>query len=214
MDNFVNFQIEFIDVNKLPSSTDFSNEDYKKNRGFQPVDEAIDRLAQPTKKRKKNLRPNAKYECYICKKRYKELKYLRQHFTLSHLPNDGFLCEICGKKYLSRSSLYLHNKHCKNAEEKLFECKICNAIFKRKRDLKDHLEAMHLKLFQYFCLKCGHQLRWRQQICTKKITIFFCYDCSEIFQLAVEYIAHRKTAHKSEYTVECHKCKFETEKHL
>lgn len=129
-------------------------------------------------------------ECYICKRQYKAFKYLKNHFRKMHLPNEKF-------------------------QTRPLVCQLCNKQIMSKYGLIRHLREIHLKLYEYFCVDCGHQsLRSLSKEHCKECekynsNIQYCYDCCASFKSVNDYIFHRKNSHQWKFSAECHKCKYE-----
>ena len=79
---------------------------------------------------------------------------LKQHLRHNHGPSDmPFRCSLCNKGFLSQSGL---NHHTLAHKGRQFPCHICDARFKQKSHLKNHLNRVH-KVAE--CKRCGQYLR-------------------------------------------------------
>ena len=56
------------------------------------------------------------FPCKVCTKLFKAKRYLREHMK-SHEQCNRFMCEVCGKSYAHRTSLFTHRKGCNRTHE-------------------------------------------------------------------------------------------------
>lgn len=70
-----------------------------------------------------------------------------------------FICDICGRKYLSRSSFISH--YFKYHKTDLF-CDFCPNTFSKKVVLIDHIQKIHLKLRKFNCEICDFKSFYKQ----------------------------------------------------
>src|SRR5207253_9716373 len=123
--------------------------------------------------------------------------------TTSALKERKFQCLKCGKRYLSKSSLYTHGKSCgikyscskceklfatetarSNHEPKCkYECDICNKDFKTKARLENHINTIHsVKSFK--CEIC-ETVCGSERVLTKHMrthtTELLCHVCGKIY---------------------------------
>lgn len=123
------------------------------------------------------------FKCEICSCTFKD-KYALQRHGFVHNPVDRekkatHLCEQCGKKFLSASSLRYHLAS--HMENKPFACEVCNRAFSRERDMIKHA-TIH-----------------------EKDTHFKCPECDETFQLRKQLLLHISRRHPEEEKI--HQCK-------
>ncbi|CAG9785463.1 unnamed protein product [Diatraea saccharalis] len=78
-------------------------------------------------------------KCTTCNKEYIDFKkwvsHERHHFS------EGFICDVCGKRYLMRSQIVEHIRQ--QHGEKTFICDICGMEFRRNFNLKQHIRTRH-----------------------------------------------------------------------
>uniref|UniRef100_H3BCZ7 GDNF inducible zinc finger protein 1 n=1 Tax=Latimeria chalumnae TaxID=7897 RepID=H3BCZ7_LATCH len=77
------------------------------------------------------------------------------------LPGKVYQCEICSKSFASYNSWKEH-RACVHTEERQFACTLCNATFKRKRDVRTHYMRKHEgRVKRPLCSVCGKILSSR-----------------------------------------------------
>nr|XP_015834138.1 PREDICTED: zinc finger protein OZF isoform X23 [Tribolium castaneum] len=94
-----------------------------------------------------------KFKCEFCDKTFLQEKYLRQHHVRIHI--DGgqkFVCDLCGKRVSSRTSLRDHLLM--HSGQKPIKCKLCGKGFVLKTTLKSHMRT-HTGDRPYVCKECG-----------------------------------------------------------
>lgn len=92
------------------------------------------------------------YECYLCKRKYKNLKFMRKHMR-NHM-NDGsitsHLCPICRTEQ-DRTNMNTHLCSGKND----VQCEYCSKGFKSTNKLLKHLDKVHRTNRRFYrCDKC------------------------------------------------------------
>jgi KRAB domain-containing zinc finger protein len=123
------------------------------------------------------------FACDQCPCTFKD-KYALQRHAYVHNPVErekkaSHLCEQCGKKFLSRSSLRYHLTT--HMGSKPFSCEVCSRTFSRERELIKHA-TIH-----------------------EKNTEFKCPECEETFQLRKQLLLHISRRHPEEEKI--HQCK-------
>uniref|UniRef100_A0A8C3JLK5 C2H2-type domain-containing protein n=1 Tax=Calidris pygmaea TaxID=425635 RepID=A0A8C3JLK5_9CHAR len=77
------------------------------------------------------------------------------------LPGKVYQCDICSKSFASYNSWKEH-RACVHTEERQFACTLCNATFKRKRDVRTHYMRKHEgRVKRPLCSVCGKILSSR-----------------------------------------------------
>ncbi|XP_072390159.1 uncharacterized protein [Diabrotica undecimpunctata] len=130
------------------------------------------------------------YSCTYCPKSYKQLVNLTAHIRTYHTNERPFLCNICGKGYITSSRL---NRHMlSHSEHKQFKCKVCPKSYANYTDLLSH--------------ECYHQGKNVDDL--KK---YSCDKCSLKFFYRCRLVKHQKTHEK---TAESNICSKELSRHL
>ena len=81
------------------------------------------------------------FSCPICGLAYKLRSHLNQHVAAVHDKKKSFRCEICGKGFFDNPHLRKHQDS--HANIRPHNCIICDAKFKRKHHLGNHLKTIH-----------------------------------------------------------------------
>lgn len=98
-------------------------------------------------------------DCPKCGKGFSSPRYMRKHLREVHSAIPGRVCDICGRQYKSKSSLFEHKKHYHSLvgkikkEKTTFECEICGLHHATKYTLRDHMNT-HTGT-KFTCDECG-----------------------------------------------------------
>ncbi|XP_033916260.1 GDNF-inducible zinc finger protein 1-like [Melopsittacus undulatus] len=101
--------------------------------------------------------------CEKCKEQFVSRKKYVDHCRDVHqcLPGKVYQCDICSKSFASYNSWKEH-RACVHTEERQFACSLCNATFKRKRDVRTHSMRKHEgRVKRPLCSVCGKILSSR-----------------------------------------------------
>ncbi|XP_038600389.1 GDNF-inducible zinc finger protein 1-like [Tachyglossus aculeatus] len=101
--------------------------------------------------------------CDKCNQQFISRKKYVDHCKDVHqsLPGKVYQCEICSKSFASYNSWKEH-RACVHTEERQFACTLCNATFKRKRDVRTHYMRKHEgRVKRPLCSVCGKILSSR-----------------------------------------------------
>lgn len=71
-----------------------------------------------------HIHVEARFECDMCGRKFRQKKYLKLHMTVIHSKEANFICTSCGKTFTNQCSWKLHESK---------PCKISNASFGDKR---------------------------------------------------------------------------------
>uniref|UniRef100_A0A1Q3EYT7 C2H2-type domain-containing protein n=1 Tax=Culex tarsalis TaxID=7177 RepID=A0A1Q3EYT7_CULTA len=169
--------------------------------------------------------PRREMQCSFCGESFKGRNALKEHKKAVHPDLTGksgpFICELCGKKYATASSLVVHRG--KHAEYQRFKCDECPKAFTYRCYLDNHKRAEHLRE-RLICQKCGKLFKYQQDlkvhtrqhedekpfkcdICTSSFrfpsalrchkarhvaTVFTCDICQKQFKYANSLHVHKK----------------------
>ncbi|KAM7349228.1 uncharacterized protein ACRADG_008248 [Cochliomyia hominivorax] len=90
------------------------------------------------------------YVCEWCQKGFRRSNQLKIHLEI-HTTKPELLCPICKRSQKSTEDLQCHLK---SHDEKRLQCPWCGKLFSRSSHLKDHQNAVHLKLRPFKCDFC------------------------------------------------------------
>ena len=93
-------------------------------------------------------------ECEFCGYRTRSAPGFRYHVETRHKGNKPFMCDICGLKVTSSSTLAGHKRT--HTNEKPYECQYCNKFFRTKKDCTRH-EYTHSGRRPYQCILCSKE---------------------------------------------------------
>ncbi|RVE52640.1 hypothetical protein evm_002759 [Chilo suppressalis] len=119
-------------------------------------------------------------KCTLCSKQFINYKKWANHERL-HV-TEGFICDICGKRFLFRHQIIDHLKY--HNEENSFICDVCGRGFKRNNNLKQHIQTRH----DSSNVKCTHcnkmfkntmslKVHLRELTCEKPYKCDVCLKC-------------------------------------
>ncbi|XP_035421351.1 GDNF-inducible zinc finger protein 1 isoform X3 [Cygnus atratus] len=101
--------------------------------------------------------------CDKCNEQFVSRKKYVDHCRDVHqcLPGKVYQCDVCSKSFASYNSWKEH-RACVHSEERQFACTLCNATFKRKRDVRTHYMRKHEgRVKRPLCSVCGKILSSR-----------------------------------------------------
>ena len=81
------------------------------------------------------------FTCKACDSVFKQKGNLKVH-ELTHMDDNKFTCDQCGKQYSVKTSLVRHLKIHTGEREK-YQCGICHKMFLSKGSLARHMEGIH-----------------------------------------------------------------------
>ncbi|XP_072941326.1 uncharacterized protein [Epargyreus clarus] len=121
---------------------------------------------------------NGLYKCFGCEKRFKNTRTRTSHETnFCKALKEGYKCPICSRFLPVRKLYEAHMRYHAGKEsdvvessENIFKCRKCDASYKTKDDLKDHMST-HDSIDNHFvCETCGNVFL-RQDYLQKHIMI-------------------------------------------
>ncbi|KAJ8918912.1 hypothetical protein NQ315_016814 [Exocentrus adspersus] len=98
--------------------------------------------------------------CEECGKVFKSEVSLKQHVSKMHRPRKHH-CHICVKTFAEKYGLKQHilRKHSKQCT---YECKVCNEVFSKTRDLKEHMHSHRQGCVS--CPSCGKEFFYKKYL--------------------------------------------------
>ncbi|XP_059148753.1 uncharacterized protein LOC131935988 isoform X2 [Physella acuta] len=165
------------------------------------------------------------YNCNKCSKRFTSKPSLKAHL-LSHISSKNYSCDVCGNLYKSEHSKNVHMKrHTKQVRQ--FVCELCGKSFLFKSTLKTHFSThskvrpyvctqcgkgfkskatlythkyVHRESHAFPCNICGKAFKTKHFCAAhmkrhKNDTSFSCTQCSSTFPDKAGLSKHMKTIH-------------------
>ena len=171
----INFQSKQLLVNHLktihfdprPYQCDFCSKKFKTRASLQK---------HSTKNHQNTLQT---HQCDLCPKKFIKKIYLTNHKFKFHNLNKSFMCNLCGKRFLTENSLKTHISTHENPV--CFQCEVCQKEFHRKDRYDNHVK-IH-----------------------KGIKPFGCHICSKSFITSTKLKEHERR-HKGEKRFTCLLC--------
>uniref|UniRef100_A0A8C5J2H3 GDNF inducible zinc finger protein 1 n=1 Tax=Junco hyemalis TaxID=40217 RepID=A0A8C5J2H3_JUNHY len=150
-------------------------------------------------------------QCDKCQEQFVSRKKYVDHCREVHqsLPGKAYRCEVCSKAFASCTSWKEH-RACVHSDERRFSCSLCQATFKRKRDVRTHSVRKHEeRLFR--CDVCGKHFATNEYLkCHKRCHLgakpYRCEVCGKAFGLRASLAHHQRHVHSSERRFPCELC--------
>lgn len=106
-------------------------------------------------------------------------------------------CDECGNIYKNQQALYAHQRHVHITEDKYSLCPHCGKKYKRKSDLRNHIEKAHRPKNETEVVRPPPKVREKRFMCTE-----CSYVCSTITILKI----HMNRHHTGEKPYKCDIC--------
>ena len=103
------------------------------------------------------------YQCFLCEESFFTKPERRAHYKKCIAKKKWFLCELCGGRFGSVSSLRKHERV--HSGEKPHQCRFCDKTFSRTNTLRIH-ERQHTGETPYVCDQCGSGFKQRVSLVT------------------------------------------------
>ncbi|XP_055303174.1 uncharacterized protein LOC129568871 [Sitodiplosis mosellana] len=140
------------------------------------------------------------HNCDLCDATFKTSISLVNH-KLHHKGEKPFLCENCGKAFVSQQ-LYRDHKRIKHIDARKHPCKQCDRAFYKRFRLRDHIIAFHTTERPHICEICAKSFKSRSYLRVHKLThgekALKCRYCDRMFKLSENRHKHEVSIHKIE----------------
>ncbi|KAG4079967.1 hypothetical protein HA402_006279 [Bradysia odoriphaga] len=175
---------------------------------------------------KTHVKPeNRPFKCEICRKGFVTAKDVEAHMKrhdpavhLNHVKKESdkkfenpARCHICSQQFIVKKALDRHiESHGIGIIPLIYECDICNAKIKQKKDLRTHMQRLHSG-HKATCGICGKQFA-RSNYLYAHIRIHEnyrphqCFVCGKTFVMAGDLTSHMRKHTKTEPTIPCTIC--------
>ncbi|XP_053140831.1 GDNF-inducible zinc finger protein 1-like isoform X2 [Hemicordylus capensis] len=147
--------------NEVLSSDD--NENYSNDQNAEENESEVDYRVREVNKNKITKKLAYVISCNTCAEKFTSRKKYVDHCKDIHhsLPGKVYQCDVCSKSFASYNSWKEH-RSCVHTEDRQFACTLCNATFKRKRDVRTHYLRKHEgRVKRPLCSVCGKILSSR-----------------------------------------------------
>lgn len=147
-----------------------------------------------------------------CDKKLRKRSHFVEHAE-RHTNPDSFVCEICGKKFMSQYNkrIHLDDKHVP-ADERKHECDTCGKRFARYTRLKYH-QTLHMaeEEKQYKCDDCGtkypnYSALTAHMRSKHSSDIYMCEICAKTYKTKESYLMHVKSHSEKAPKFQCSLC--------
>ncbi|XP_019399629.1 PREDICTED: GDNF-inducible zinc finger protein 1-like isoform X2 [Crocodylus porosus] len=142
---------------------DDDDDDYSNSNEGEENDSDEDLKIKKGKKGRVGKKSAYVITCDKCAEQFVSRKKYVDHCKEVHqsLPGKVYQCDICSKSFASYNSWKEH-RACVHTEERQFACTLCDATFKRKRDVRTHYMRKHEgRVKRPLCSVCGKILSSR-----------------------------------------------------
>lgn len=122
-------------------------------------------MKEPSQKKQEIqiLKPENKYKCKKCARRYKKKSHLTYHRKYECEVTPQFTCNFCGKLFKRKTHVNahvgaVHRKSNSETSESKVNCNYCTRSYSCLRNLNRHKREKHAAVTPIFiCDYCGHE---------------------------------------------------------
>jgi uncharacterized protein YlaI len=155
---------------------------------------------------------NEKFECNICKSKFRSKPKLQLHINSVHLDIRNFQCDDCESKFHTNGHLQEHINSV-HLDLRKFQCDDCESKFSLKSTLQKHINSVHLDLRNFQCDNCESkfhtnvELKIHVNVVHLDIRKFQCDDCESKFHTKTKLQEHINSVHLDIRNFQCDDCK-------
>ncbi|WAR12858.1 ZFP26-like protein [Mya arenaria] len=150
------------------------------------------------KRHKEIHRDSLDFECEVCSKRFKSLRYLKDHKMKTHDKQADQICNICGNMYKGTKYLEIHMQT-HGPKDKI--CPKCGKGFTTALYLRVHMQT-HLGRKSFKCQKCEAAFSHRARLVIHQVEVHGlkpgskCKYCFEEFPSRQKARIHERRVHE------------------
>ncbi|XP_067010892.2 uncharacterized protein [Anabrus simplex] len=131
------------------------------------------------------------YPCNVCSKKFSSRSNVSAHLKAVHFGERPFVCDQCGHSFTSKGILQEHLTI--HSDETPFKCSQCKKSFKTKYRLKIHMDTHRETPYQ--CPVCPHQLSTRRTLrmhllVHRDTKAYQCATCGKAFKRSKDLKNH------------------------
>jgi len=125
------------------------------------------------------------HKCTACDLEFKRFSHLRDHDKIFHPGVRRFLCDICGKGFLTAGTRDTHSSLV-HSNDKPFLCDHCGKCFSTAGSRNSHIEYIHTADAGSQCPHCGDSFKYLSSHIKNVHTVsgekFTCEECGKLFK--------------------------------
>ncbi|KAI5737650.1 hypothetical protein M8J76_015387 [Diaphorina citri] len=131
-----------------------------------------------------SMQEEGEFQCEVCNRIFNSLRLYRVHKKLHFQQPKNYFCDLCGKRFSSRSIMEDHLVSHTGARP--YECKTCKKTFVSKYTYKAHLVTHTDRKRPFSCEKCDKSFYTQQNLVQHEKTHsgskdFVCTECGKAF---------------------------------
>ncbi|XP_042855476.1 zinc finger protein OZF-like [Penaeus japonicus] len=192
------------DSNNALPTAPFVAEDFGP-KGSSDEDQAAYRESNEELLHRKNDEKRKGLVCELCGKKFLSKSKLKTHMRV-HTKEKPYSCEVCEKTFSQKQHLVTHMRV--HTEEKPYSCEVCKKAFSQKPSLLTHMRA-HTKEKPYSCEDQAAHREGNEEVphrnCDVKKKRFVCDLCGMIW-FYKSLLARHMRVHTKERPYSCEVC--------
>lgn len=139
--------------------------------------------------------------CDECGVPFKSVIHLRKHKVQVHQRTRSHVCQICDKRFPTKSSLNRHSKLHLRSTDRPFPCDECDAMLASVASVKLHKSQVHDKIRPFGCEICDKRFPFaadlkKHQYIHGGERPFKCEICDKTFITSYDMSRHKRVIHE------------------
>ncbi|XP_055534353.1 zinc finger protein 33B-like [Wyeomyia smithii] len=153
----------------------------------------------------------AEFQCDLCPQKCSNKRMLQVHMN-RHTKRIAYTCRVCGTVFYHHASWSQHEK----AHYAKFNCDKCDAVYKRKAALQQHIKHIHSGIKHLACLSCSFKTFIKSRLLNHVRSLhtserpYRCTFCETTANSSNSYYTHfqrhKKSGEATEYSMLCAYC--------